>query len=93
VIVTIDGPAGSGKSTTARGAADRLSDASIDPDRIEWTLVDSGSPRDAIVEAAADHDLVVLGETEPTLRERILGTVLTPIIADIEQPAIIVRHV
>jgi nucleotide-binding universal stress UspA family protein len=76
-----------------RGAADRLRDAGIDPDRIEWTLVDSGSPRDAIVEAAADHDLVVLGETEPTLRERILGTVLTPIIDDIEQPAIVVRHV
>lgn len=76
-----------------RGAADRLTEAGVDRDRMEWTLVEGGSPREAIVEAAADHDLVVLGETEPTLRERILGTVLKPIIEDIEQPAIIVRHV
>lgn len=76
-----------------RGAADRLAEEGIDRDRIDWTLAEGDSPRDAIVEAATDHDLVVLGETEPTLRERILGTVLTPIIDDIEQPAIIVRHV
>lgn len=76
-----------------RGAADRLTEEGVDRDRIEWTLVEGDSPRHAIVEAAAGHDLVVLGETEPTLRERILGTVLTPIIDDIEQPAIIVRHV
>jgi nucleotide-binding universal stress UspA family protein len=76
-----------------RGAADRLTEDGIDRGRIEWTVAEGDSPRDAIVEAAASHDLVVLGETEPTLRERILGTVLTPIIEDIEQPAIIVRHV
>ncbi|MFW6003492.1 MAG: universal stress protein [Halanaeroarchaeum sp.] len=76
-----------------RGAADRLSETGVDRDRIEWTLSERDKPRADIVSLAADHDLVILGETEPSLRERIIGAVLTPILDEIEIPAIIVRDV
>lgn len=76
-----------------RGAADRLSEEGVDRDRIDWTLSEGGSPRRDIVDLAADYDLLILGETEPTLRDRILGAVLSPIIDEVEIPAIIVRHV
>jgi len=74
-----------------RGAADRLSEEVVDRDRIEWKLSEGGSPKGDIIDLVADHDLVVLGEAEPSLRDRILGAVLTPILDEIEKPAIIVR--
>lgn len=74
-----------------RGAADRLAEDGVDRDRIDWQLSEGGSPKRQIVDLVADHDLVILGETEPSLRERILGAVLRPILDEIEKPAIIVR--
>jgi nucleotide-binding universal stress UspA family protein len=76
-----------------RGAADRLAEEAIDRDHIEWKLSEGGSPKADIIDLVADHDLVVLGETEPSLRDRILGAVLTPILDEIERPAVIVRDV
>jgi nucleotide-binding universal stress UspA family protein len=74
-----------------RGAADRLADEGISRDRLRWELSESGDPQGDIVGLAADHDLVILGETEPSLRERIIGTVLTPILDSVDVPAIVVR--
>jgi nucleotide-binding universal stress UspA family protein len=76
-----------------RGAADRLSEEGVDRDRIDWTLSEGGSPKREIIDLVADYDLVVLGEAEPSLRDRILGAVLTPILDEIEKPAIIVRDI
>lgn len=76
-----------------RGAADRLSEEGVDRDRIDWQLSEGGSPKRDIIALAREYDLLILGETEPSLRDRIFGAVLTPIIDEIEQPAIIVRHV
>ena len=60
----------------------------------ELTLVFDGGSEDfrrlardwvrSAAAAVADYDLVVLGETEPSLRDRILGAVLTPILDEIE---------
>lgn len=76
-----------------RSGVDRLVESGVDRDRIDWRLSESGSPREEIVAMADEYDLLVLGETEPSLRDRIFGTVLTPIINDIDRPAIIVRDV
>lgn len=76
-----------------RGAADRLAEEGVDRNRIDWKLSEGGSPKREIVDLVADYDLVVLGETEPSLRDRIFGAVLTPIIDEIEKPAIVVRDV
>lgn len=76
-----------------RGAADRLSEEGVDRDRIDWKLSDGGAPRREIVELAHEYDLLILGETEPSIRDRILGAVLTPILDEIEKPAVIVRDI
>ena len=76
-----------------RGAADRLTEEGVDRDRIDWQLSEGGSPKRKIIDLVADYDFVVLGEGEPSLRDRILGAVLTPILAEIETPAVIVRDI
>lgn len=76
-----------------RGAADRLSEEGVDRDRVDWTLSEGGTLRRQIIELAADYDLLILGETEPSLRDRIIGTVLTPILDEIDKPAIVVRDI
>lgn len=76
-----------------RGAADRLTEAGIESERIDWELSDAGDPKEAIIGLAAEYDLLILGETEPSLKDRIIGRVLTPILDDVEQPAIVVRDV
>jgi hypothetical protein len=74
-----------------RGAVDRLAEEGISRDRLRWELSESGDPQGEIVALAAEHDLVILGETDPSLRDRIIGTALTPILDSIDIPAIVVR--
>jgi nucleotide-binding universal stress UspA family protein len=76
-----------------RGAVDRLTEEGIDRNRVNWQLSEQGDPKREIVESADEYDLVILGETEPSLRERIIGTTLTPIIDEIQKPTIIVRDI
>ena len=76
-----------------RGTIDRLTDYGIAPDRVDWELVTDGDPAEAIVATATPYDLVVLGETEPSLRERIIGDLLSTIIDDVEPPTLIARDV
>ena len=76
-----------------RGAVDRLDEAGIQRERIDWQLSDEESPHDEIIELAREYDLLVLGETKPSLGERILGTVPTRIVDEVNKPAFIVRDV
>ena len=76
-----------------RGAADRLGEYGIDADRVDWEVTEGGDPRADIVALAGAYDLVVFGETESSLAERIIGDALSRIIDDIEAPALIVRDV
>jgi nucleotide-binding universal stress UspA family protein len=76
-----------------RGAVDRLTDFGVDESRIDWQLSEGGDPQAEIADLAADYDLVVLGETEPSLRDRIIGDVLSRIVDDVRAPTLIVRDV
>jgi nucleotide-binding universal stress UspA family protein len=76
-----------------RGAVDRLDEAGIDRERIDWQLSDTESPHDEIIDLAREYDLLVLGETKPSLGERILGTVPTRIVDEVDRPAFIVRDI
>jgi nucleotide-binding universal stress UspA family protein len=75
------------------GAVDRLVEYGVDRDRVDWRLAEGGDPGTDIVELGREYDLVVLGETEPSLRERIIGDVLSGIVDALEPPALIVRDV
>jgi nucleotide-binding universal stress UspA family protein len=75
------------------GAVDRLVEHGVDRDRLDWRLSTGGDPATDIVDLGAEYDLVVLGETEPSLRERIIGDVLSGIVDALAVPALIVRDV
>ncbi len=83
----------SGGELLLMGAVDRLVEYGVDRDRVDWRVSEGGDPRTDIVELGAEYDLVVLGETEPSLRERIIGDVLSGIVDALEAPALIVRDV
>jgi nucleotide-binding universal stress UspA family protein len=74
-------------------AADELAAAGIDAERIEQDHVVTDSTVDEIVAAASDHDVVVIGETEPSLVEQILGDVPSEIIDRSDRPVFVVRNV
>ena len=74
-----------------RGVADRLVEDGVDPDRIDRRQTEDDSPASEILEHAEDHDVLVIGETEPSLRKRILGNVPTTVIEGTEKPVLVVR--
>ncbi|PSP48656.1 hypothetical protein BRC67_12235 [Halobacteriales archaeon QH_3_68_24] len=76
-----------------RGAADRLTEAGVDRDRADWRLASADDPVTEIAEIAGGYDLVVLGESEPSLRQRIFGTVPEDVTERIDRPALVVRNV
>jgi len=74
-----------------RGVADRLVEDGVDTDRIERRQTVDGSPTDEILELAEEHDVLIIGESEPSLRKRILGNVPSNVIDGTEKPVLIVR--
>ena len=75
-----------------RGVADRLTEIGIDEDRIDWSLAETNTPEAEIVAVSAAYDLVVIGESEPSLKDRILGDVPTGIIDRVDSPVLVVRR-
>jgi len=74
-----------------RGACDRLAEIGIDPDRVDWQVDQRGSPGDAIVETAKGYDMLVVGESEPSLRERIFGRMTGQLVDRVRRPVLVVR--
>lgn len=73
------------------GVADRLVDRGVDADRIRWEQSEPGPRVDSIVSEVANHDLVVLGETEPSVRQRLFGPVQSGIADRTDRPSLTVR--
>ena len=74
-----------------RGACDRLAEIGIDADRVDWQVDQRGSPGDAIVETAEGYDMLVVGESEPSLRERIFGRMTGQLVDRVRRPVLVVR--
>jgi len=73
-------------------AADRMRDYGVDTGRLELDALTADDPADAIVDRAAAYDLVVLGETEPSVREILFGTVPERVVTTTDAPVMVVRH-
>jgi hypothetical protein len=71
--------------------ADRLTDQGISRDRIRWKQSDRGPRVDAIVSEVSNHDLVVLNESEPSVRERLFGSVQSAIADRTDRPSLTIR--
>ena len=76
-----------------RGTVERLTEFGIEQERVDWKVSEGGDAYQDIVSLGEEYDIVVLGETDPSLRERIIGDVLSRIIDEIEIPALIVRDI
>ncbi len=64
----------------------------VPAERIETVQTD-GDPMDEIVSMGHDHDVIVIGETEPSLRERLFDEAPVRITAATERPVFVVRQV
>jgi len=64
----------------------------VDADRIERRLSD-GDAMTEIVDLGRDFDVIVLGETDPSLRERLFDEAPVRITAATERPVFVVRRV
>jgi nucleotide-binding universal stress UspA family protein len=69
-----------------------LAEHGTDPDAITARFVEADDPSQTIIDAAVDHDLIILGESEPTIREILFGTVPKAIARAADIPVVVVRH-
>jgi nucleotide-binding universal stress UspA family protein len=74
-------------------ATDRLVEAGVEPDRISQQLSAADDVERSIVGLGDTFDLLVLGETEPSLRDRIFGSRPAQVTAGTDDPAFVVRNV
>lgn len=73
-------------------AAAQLRDHGVQADAIATGVTVAGTPVQAIATAAADHDAVVMGESEPSLRSFLFGEVSEQVAARSFGPVIVVRR-
>lgn len=74
------------------GAREVFGEHGLDTSRIDVSVIVAESVPATIGDHAAEADVLVLGETEPTIRDRILGETQTNIVAHTERPIILVRR-
>ena len=79
--------------TVLRPMADAIAARGVDAGLVQCETVEASDPGAAILERATDHDIVVLGETEPSIREILFGTVPETIAEEVNVPVVVVRHV
>jgi Universal stress protein family. len=72
-------------------ATDQLIQAGIDSDRITQRLSEDDDTTQTIIDLAESFDALILGETEPSLRDQILGNVPAQVTIDTDNPAFVVR--
>jgi len=89
-VAESDGDASHGE-LLLRGARDRLAENGIAPDRVNWQVDRGDSPGDRIVTTAQEYDVLIVGESEPSLRERILGRITGHVVDRVEKPVFVVR--
>ncbi|SET01454.1 universal stress protein [Natrinema hispanicum] len=80
--------AGTALLETARS---ELVAAGVDDDRIDSTVVVDDSPTAAIVEASADHDLLVAGESRPSIRRAIFRDRAKRLARRTVDPVVVIR--
>ncbi len=91
-IVEDDETEASSRENVLTPAADRMRDHGLDTSLLELDALTADDPADTIVDRAEAYDLVVLGETEPSVREILFGTVPERIVTTTDVPVIVVRH-
>lgn len=73
-------------------AAEMMKEHGIDAGLLQLEARAADDPTDTIVERSTEYDLVVLGETKPSIRSILFGTVPEQIVKTADIPVIVVRH-
>ena len=83
---------GSAKSELyLRGATDWLVERGLDRERIAWREPTAETQQSELLELAEEHDFLVTGESEPGVRERVLGDIPNRVRDRTGKPVLIVR--
>lgn len=72
-------------------AVERLTAEGVPRERISTELAEGDDVQRAIVDRTAAFDAVVLGESEPSLRDRVFGSRLAGVTLDADRPTFVVR--
>jgi len=73
-------------------AVEQLAAHGVDTSLVERRVRATDDPAGTIVEEARRHDLVVIGETRPSARSILFGTVPERIVQEGDVPVVVVRH-
>jgi len=73
-------------------AAESLAEAGVAPERVGRETVVSETPIKTLAVAAGEYDLVVMGESKPSVREMFLGEVSEQVASQSVTPALVVRR-
>lgn len=69
-----------------------LGQEGIDADRVTTRLAIDENREAAVLAAAREHDLVLIGETEPTVREKVFGDFSRRLADEADVPVMVVRR-
>lgn len=64
----------------------------VDGDRIETRLAVADDAESVVEEAAREHDVVIIGETEPSVRDTVFGDFSRRLADDTDRPVLVVRR-
>jgi nucleotide-binding universal stress UspA family protein len=73
-------------------AAEMMREHGIDAGLLRLEALAADDPADTIVDQSSEYDLAVLGETKPSIRDVLFGTVPEQIAKKARVPIIVVRH-
>lgn len=74
-----------------RGATDWLTERGVARERISWREPTEETQESDLTDLARDHDLVVMGESDPGIRERVVGELPSRIHEQTDRPVLTVR--
>lgn len=80
------------KETLLTSLRNRLVDAGFSKFAIDTNVIVSDDPSFAISQAARDHDLIVMGETEQPATERVFGKTYESIAERTDLPVVVLRE-
>lgn len=75
-----------------RGAREQLAEHGVDPDRVTLNVGAAENSLDAVIQAAQSFDGLVLGESDPSLRDIVIGEAHERIAEGYPGPILIVRR-
>ena len=78
--------------TLLDGVATRLSEEGVSADAIDVEVSRGGSPQERIVDASADYDAIVMGESDPSVTTLLFGMTADQIAKQFLGPVIVVQH-